>query len=199
MLPAKKGITGISTLILFIALIIVTAIAANVLMQSTESLKSQASQTSKESKEQITTKINVLDVAGETSDANDSITFLRITVKLPKGSATLPLSTTHMSVQTDLNYITGIDYNKSSGNSEAEMRGSLNSFNVFSVRYLGAVASNRDYLEPNELSEIWYDLNGILGKDADLKVVLRPEIGQETTINLRTPSVFNKEIIDLYS
>ena len=53
----QKGISGIGTLIIFIALILVAAVAAIVLLQTSESLQSRAVATGKESEQQVSTKL----------------------------------------------------------------------------------------------------------------------------------------------
>ncbi len=194
----SKGITGISTLILFIALILVTAIAATVLMQSAESLRAQSAQTSKESKEKLLTKLNISSVTGELNNEKTAITYLRISAITSKSSEKLVLKDITISIQTDSNYFKGIDYNKAIGNSEQNMRDSVNDFNVFTIRYLEKISLNKKHIEPTERVEIWYNLNGLVGKNEKINIVITPAIGYETRININTPRVFDKTTVNLY-
>ena len=90
----KKGAQGIGTLIIFIALILVAAVAAGVLIQTASSLQSKSLDVGRQSQEKITTDIEVVQVfASNTNDnsidgGNDNMTIL---VRLGSGSSPIKL------------------------------------------------------------------------------------------------------------
>ncbi|MCA9487325.1 MAG: flagellin, partial [Nanoarchaeota archaeon] len=91
---SKKGAQGIGTLIIFIALILVAAVAAGVLIQTASSLQSKSLDVGRQSQEKITTDIEVVQVfTNDTSDSiiNDSIDSVTILVRLGSGSSPIKL------------------------------------------------------------------------------------------------------------
>jgi flagellin FlaB len=93
----KKAAQGIGTLIIFIAMILVAAVAAGVLIQTAASLQSKSLDVGRQSQEKITTDIEVVQVfAYDTQDGmiNGSIDNLSITVRLGSASTPIKLSDT---------------------------------------------------------------------------------------------------------
>ena len=91
----KKGAQGIGTLIIFIALVLVAAVAAGVLIQTASSLQSKSLDVGRQSQEKITTDIEVVQVYAEnTSDnfINSSSDSITLVVRLGSGSSPVKLS-----------------------------------------------------------------------------------------------------------
>jgi flagellin FlaB len=96
-IQTKRGAQGIGTLIIFIALILVAAVAAGVLIQTASSLQSKSLDVGRQSQEKITSDIEVVQVfADDTSDGDitganqgDNITLV---VRLGSGSNEIKLS-----------------------------------------------------------------------------------------------------------
>ena len=91
---SKKGAQGIGTLIIFIALILVAAVAAGVLIQTASSLQSKSLDVGRQSQEKITTDIEVVQVfANDTSDntINGSVDVVTVLVRLGSGSSPIKL------------------------------------------------------------------------------------------------------------
>lgn len=91
----KKGAQGVGTLIIFIALILVAAVAAGVLIQTASSLQSKALDVGRQAREQITTDIDVIQVY--VTDTNDSLIDagtdnFTVIVRLSSGSNSIKLS-----------------------------------------------------------------------------------------------------------
>ncbi|MCA9496818.1 MAG: hypothetical protein KC589_07770 [Nanoarchaeota archaeon] len=91
---SKKGAQGIGTLIIFIALILVAAVAAGVLIQTASSLQSKSLDVGRQSQEKITTDIEVVQVFTSNTQDNsidggtDNMTIL---VRLGSGSSPIKL------------------------------------------------------------------------------------------------------------
>ncbi|WP_324665518.1 archaellin/type IV pilin N-terminal domain-containing protein [Haloarcula sediminis] len=103
-----RGQVGIGTLIVFIAMVLVAAIAAGVLINTAGFLQSGAEETGQQSSDQVTNRLQVVSAVGQ--DINgDTVDTVRITVKQAPGANNIDLSTTtlqfvHSSGSTDLTF-----------------------------------------------------------------------------------------------
>ena len=87
----KKAEMGIGTLIIFIALLLVAAIAAGVLIQTTGSLQEKALTTGDQAKTQIATNVEVIEVSA-TDGRSGNLTYFTAIMKLAPGSDEIKLS-----------------------------------------------------------------------------------------------------------
>ena len=93
-----RGQVGIGTLIVFIAMVLVAAIAAGVLINTAGLLQSQAEATGEESAEQVTDRVVVSTVTGtgaEITDLNDDpdrIDLVNLTVQRSPGAGDINLN-----------------------------------------------------------------------------------------------------------
>jgi len=97
----ERGQVGIGTLIVFIAMVLVAAIAAGVLINTAGLLQSQAESTGQESTDQVANNLQVVSAIGET-DADDEIEDLQLTVALAPGSGSVDLDQVNVTVTGDL-------------------------------------------------------------------------------------------------
>ncbi|WP_137289331.1 archaellin/type IV pilin N-terminal domain-containing protein [Natronorubrum halophilum] len=92
----ERGQVGIGTLIVFIAMVLVAAIAAGVLINTAGSLQSQASDTGSETQQAVANQIEVIHAYGDV-DGNSSISDVNLVVKKSAGSDVIDLDS--MTVQ----------------------------------------------------------------------------------------------------
>jgi len=92
-----RGQVGIGTLIVFIAMVLVAAIAAGVLINTAGFLQSSAEESGEQSSAQVTNRLQVVNAVGEdiVEDENgDEVTTVELTVKKAPGADNVDLTTT---------------------------------------------------------------------------------------------------------
>ena len=92
-----RGQVGIGTLIVFIALVLVAAIAAGVLINTAGFLQSQAEATGEESTSQVSSGVDVVSSYGFDNDGTDGIEEIDLTVSKQAGSE--PINVTGLEIQ----------------------------------------------------------------------------------------------------
>jgi flagellin FlaB len=92
-----RGQVGIGTLIVFIALVLVAAIAAGVLINTAGFLQSQAEATGEESTSQVSSGVDVVSSYGFDNDGTDGIEEIDLTVSKQAGSE--PVNVTGLEIQ----------------------------------------------------------------------------------------------------
>ena len=90
----EEAAVGIGTLIVFIAMILVAAIAASVIMQTAENLQQRAYAVGKQTIRDVSSGLRVIEVTGYTDDNKSKIEYLAISVTPRAGSLDIDLNKT---------------------------------------------------------------------------------------------------------
>jgi flagellin FlaB len=90
----KYAIVGIGTLIIFIAMVLVAAIAASILIQTAETLQQRAYSVGKQTIREVSSGMKIIDLTGYTNNDRTVLEYLAITVKLRAGSYDIDLTET---------------------------------------------------------------------------------------------------------
>ncbi|WP_178917318.1 archaellin/type IV pilin N-terminal domain-containing protein [Natronomonas gomsonensis] len=86
-----RGQVGIGTLIIFIALVLVAAVAAGVLVQTSGLLQSQAESTGEDAQSEVGNQISIVSATGSVDSANEAVEEVNLTVKKSAGSDPIDL------------------------------------------------------------------------------------------------------------
>jgi flagellin FlaB len=94
----KQAMVGIGTLIVFIAMILVAAVAASVIIQASESLQQKAQNVATQTTREVSAGLVITDITGYTNINRTKITHLALTVRPRAGSSDIDLSLCTLSV-----------------------------------------------------------------------------------------------------
>ena len=89
----KQGLAGVAALIVFIALVLVAAIAATVILDVTGELEQQASNTGDEAEGQLSSTLDIVEVTGNVVNGSE-VDGLNITVSVAPGADPVELNDT---------------------------------------------------------------------------------------------------------
>jgi flagellin FlaB len=189
----KKGAEGIGTLIIFIALILVAAVAAGVLIQTASSLQSKSLDVGRQSQEKITTDIEIIQVfANDTSDGAISNGTDTITMVVRLGSGSAPISLGDLLVRMDT---------QSGSQSVTYSGGSAGSTTEYGIDYKINGSNNQaGYLTVGDLAEInfIYDVPSTIVEGETATVRLVAKNGAVKPVQMTTPSAMLDSITYLY-
>ncbi|MFA5101909.1 MAG: archaellin/type IV pilin N-terminal domain-containing protein [Candidatus Thermoplasmatota archaeon] len=90
----EEAAVGIGTLIVFIAMILVAAIAASVIMQTAENLQQRAYAVGKQTIRDVSSGLRVIEVTGYTDENKSKIEYLAISITPRAGSLDIDLNKT---------------------------------------------------------------------------------------------------------
>jgi len=87
-----RGQVGIGTLIVFIALVLVAAIAAGVLINTAGFLQSQAESTGQESTDQVSNNVQIVGATGDVGSSSGTVDTANVVLSLGPGSDPVDLT-----------------------------------------------------------------------------------------------------------
>lgn len=169
---------GMGTLIIFIAMIIVAAIAASVLVSTTTSLQNTALQTGSATQDEVGTALNVIEIFGEdgTSGQLDNITTI---VSLSAGSEPIRLDDLLVSIALSNE---SSDYGFS-GNT------TFNTTN-FGVEYSIEGANNRNgFISTGDVARLSFESPRGIEESENVRISFIPKVGTPRTVETLSPNL----------
>ncbi|MCZ7382125.1 MAG: hypothetical protein O8C64_11235 [Candidatus Methanoperedens sp.] len=204
----ERGDIGVGTLIIFIAMVLVAAVAATVLIYTTGALQQKATKTSKEATQQISSNIVVEQVIGDRTDPADDtklldhIQNLTIRIKPDVGTTSIDLRQVIITVMDsnkryDLKYSTVAATNPGETNYTASaVRDVDTSFTVdtpvLNSGDLIEISINADALTDSGVTPPNTEPNKgiILAPRKTFTLSLNQELGQAVNLEITTPNSF---------
>jgi archaeal flagellin FlaB len=195
----KKAEMGIGTLIIFIALLLVAAVAAGVLIQTTGSLQEKALTTGTQARSTISTNAVIIEVSATDGSAGVLRNFTSI-MKLAPGSDEIKLSEAIMTFNTYDDTVTyeygGIEGDGVSLNfTEDTSSGSGN----FTIQYLQEGPNYRaGNLQRGDVIKLFYAAPADVEEGSEIRINFIPKIGTPTLTEFITPEVISTQRVYLY-
>ena len=178
----KKGAQGIGTLIIFIAMILVAAVAAGVLIQTSSSLQSKALDVGSQSQERVTTTLDVVQVYGEDAidhTFNSTTDTLSVVVRLGAGSAPIKMADMKLKFSTK----------------DASEILTFNDTAASATQYAADNAGG--YIEQGETVVLSLKFPANVSESESVELMFMPDTGAPMPVSFTTPSVMVNKMIQL--
>ncbi len=190
---ARKAEMGVGTLIIFIALLLVAAVAAGVLIQTAGSLQQRALSTGSQSTSQISTNAVALEVSAE-DGRNAGVENFSMIMKLAPGSDPIRLETVSLMMNT---VDTTTAYTYATGSTP--IVDALNNNGTFTVEYLQeGTASDEGLLVRGDVVRIEFVAQAEIGAAEYVRINFIPQVGTPTQVIFETPDVMSTQRVYLY-
>lgn len=184
----KKAQQGIGSMIIFIALILVAAVAAGVLINTSNSLQSKSLDVGKQSQQRVTTSLEVVSVYA--MDGTDH--FINSTstnegyysvVRLAPGSNPIKMGDFQIRFNTE-NTTQMMDYVDGAADDTA--------FNITS-----SSGNGDDYLETGETMTLFFQGTRTVGETESVEIVYMPAGGSSMPVEMTTPPTIINKVVSL--
>ncbi|MCB9358848.1 hypothetical protein H6503_02870 [Candidatus Woesearchaeota archaeon] len=198
-LLSKKGEMGMGTLIIFIAMILVAAVAAGVLISTTGTLQNKALSTGKATSAEVGTSMNVVKLYAEDGTDQQLEEFTGI-LKLNAGSEPIRFSDVLLTV----NLInTSADYTYDSA-IQCSNGTTWNSSNTtaggdFGVEYSINGTNHQDgYLTKGDVAKICFESPRNISESENVVFTFVPKVGSVRLIEADMPDLMVDKRVDVY-
>jgi len=210
----EEAAVGIGTLIVFIAMVLVAAVAASVVMQTGETLQQRAYAVGKQTIRDVSSGIRIIGVTGYTDPDKTVMEYLAIAVTPRAGSYDIDLNKTLLYVMYNNFTVLGLNYQDNdvvaSSVNQSGIFHTLNMTNITATEYgviaihdadgsidnsYGLQTSDQAVLLVN-LTDALSETNGLLpGEQLNGKLV--PEIGAAGIFTVSAPNAFKYRVEEL--
>ncbi len=181
----EQAQAGVGTLIIFIAMVLVAAVAAAVLIQTSGVMQSKSTATTKEAAAAIGENL-VIEAVDGVSNASGYLVGINVTIKLAAGGSDIDLSKVLLKVKTqNLNYSSG-----ATGPTLFQVyvlrdpEGGMGTINTYS-------SGSAPVLKPGALARLDADVTGVsdLISRKPMPITLTPEKGASFNMPITLPAI----------
>ncbi|MBD3203338.1 hypothetical protein GF327_03530 [Candidatus Woesearchaeota archaeon] len=195
MIRKKKAEMGMGTLIIFIAMILVAAVAAGVLISTTGTLQNKALATGKATTYQVGTSIEVIELYGlDASDGDNALEDLYQTIRLSSGSEDIRFEDVLLTLSLSDNS-TDYAYTSDAGVSNCTDPVSTS---YFAVTYpISASVGHQDgYLVKGDVAKLCFASPRDITVGEEIKTTMIPRVGSPLVVDVDIPNIMvDKRIV----
>lgn len=171
---SDKAEVGVGTLIVFIAMVLVAAVAAAVIIGTSGTLQQRAMSTGKEATQEVTSNLKVVDVYGTRNNSSSNLYWIKIQVQLPAGGQKLPLD------DLIIRYTDGT----------IVRHYSFSTAPTYTLNWIRGLGSG-NVIDTGDLVEITFDTqNAELVPRSPFSVQMIPATGNPVELDLKTPPTY---------
>jgi flagellin FlaB len=202
---------GIGTLIVFIAMVLVAAVAASVIMQTAENLQQRAYAVGKQTIRDVSTGLRVIGVTGYTDVNKTKLEYLAIAITPRAGSYDVDLNKTLLYIQLDNYSVLSLDLSsKANRVTDGGIFNTLNLSRLNATNYGLISIHDRDdsIMKTNgisttdqailivNLTAVLPTTNGLLAGEI-LEGKLVPDVGASGIFVVQSPNAFKYRVCDV--
>ena len=185
----RRAEMGVGTLIIFIALLLVAAVAAGVLIQTAGSLQQKALSTGTQATGQISTNAVVLEVSAQDGRSTGTLDNISMIMKLAPGSEPIKLDDVTMTLST-VNSTQTLTYRAGNPTGDTD---------DFGVTYLQVGPNNQTgVIVRGDVIEVNMQASRELVDSEFVRISFIPKIGTTTLTEFYMPDVISTKRVYLY-
>jgi flagellin FlaB len=177
---------GVGTLIVFIAMVLVAAVAAAVLINTSGTLQQRAQSTGKEATQEVSSNLKVTGIYGVRNSTTTDLRVIKLNVELSAGATDIDLT------QLVIRFSDGTNtqnYNRSAVDL-SDTNAADDTF--FSTNFIRGTGTS-DVMEAGNLVELKFLVGSDLAERTDVVIELIPESGTSVAADFRTPATYSTD------
>jgi len=191
-----KGMMGIGALIIFIAIILIAAVAALVLITTGGSLQQKALITGTQTEENIASGIEAINVVVSDASLVDpyhtphAVGDFKIMTRLQSGSAGLNINNTILVVDTETRSFT-LTYNRTIDSDDTSSQ-----TGTYLIYYIQKGGGHEDgYINRGDVAKFIFHVFPEIGENQFVRLKMIPRVGSYTQIDFQTPDSMTQRSI----
>ncbi len=189
---------GVGTLIIFIAMLLVAAVAAGVLLQTAGSLQQRALVTGSQTRAEISTNVRIIEVSALDASDDSAVNNFTMQLKLAPGSDPIKLSEVTLTFSS-FNHTLTLAYNQTENYTTGYASDIVASTGSFTGEYLINGSNHLDgNLQRGDVLRIRFNSGRAIEEDEQLRINFIPKIGTATLVEFTTPDVMSTQTVFLY-
>ncbi|MBU0762135.1 MAG: hypothetical protein KKD39_03855 [Candidatus Altiarchaeota archaeon] len=201
----SKGMMGIGTLIIFIAVILVAAVAAAVLISTSGSLQQRGLATGAQAEEGVSTGAEVIAVMATDGNSGHDVERFEAVMRIQSGSEPMNLNNTVILLDTATTSQNLIYNGTLTLDREQDTSVTTADYRVYYVKqgpdYEAGYLSRGDVLKAKfrcqDCSSATGDTGGI-GENQKVRIKIIPRVGQAAIVEFTTPDVITEQRLNLW-
>lgn len=197
----RRAEMGVGTMIIFIAMVLVAAVAASVLISTANTVREQATQTGNDAINSVSSGFDIKYVKGTVAEGSNVISQMDVFIQLSPGSPALRLTDVILSVTAgsasgELNYTLGKDAAKASGGSPDTYGATLVPPAETGQPFAAYGTVQQGDLVKITISFVGNDALSIAPGDS-VNIKIMPSTGATTMVSFNVPPVLSEGTVNL--